>query len=278
MGNEEFVDCGNDRIAVQLFPADGDTFGLFWPAMGVPARFYRRFAEQLGFTVAVADLRGTGASTPTPSRASRYDFGDLVGDVGTVLEALKPHRDDRRTVLMGHSLGGQAAAVHLAVTGRSDVDGLALVAVGLPYWRCYPARRRLPLLAMTQSIALTGAVLGVWPGWGFGGRQAAGVMRDWAHTARVGSYPRVAGVDAEAALRDLRAPVFSVDVEGDRLTPATTVDQLVGKMPSATVTRVHYAADEAGAALDHFAWAKHGAPLAARIRTWADRLPGPPPD
>ena len=273
MAIEEFVDCGNDRVALQVHPGEGDAFGLFWPAMGVPARYYRRFAEDLGFPVAVADLRGTGASTPAPSRSSRYDFGDLVGDVGAVLEALKPYRDGRRTVLMGHSLGGQAAAVHLATTGRSDVDGLALVAVGLPYWRHYPGRRRVGLLAMTQSIALTSAVLRVWPGWGFGGRQAAGVMRDWAHTARVGRYPRVAGVDTEGALGRLRTPVLSVDIEGDRLTPASTVDHLVGKMTAAPVTRACYTTAEAGAPLDHFAWAKNGAPLAARIGAWFAGLP-----
>jgi predicted alpha/beta hydrolase len=273
MAIEEFVDCGSDRVAVQVHPGEGDVFGLFWPAMGVPARYYRRFAEDLGFPVAVADLRGTGASTPAPSRSSRYGFGDLVGDVGTVLEALKPYRDGRRTVLMGHSLGGQVAAVHLATSGRSDVDGLALVAVGMPYWRGYPGRRQVPLLAMTQSIGLASAVLGVWPGWGFGGRQAARLMRDWARTARAGRYPRVAGVDAEVALGQLRTPVLSVDIEGDRLTPASAVDHLVGKMTAAPVTRAGYTAAEAGTPLDHFTWAKNGAPLAARIRTWLDGLP-----
>lgn len=268
---EEFVDCGSDRVAVQVHPADGDVFGLFWPAMGVPARYYRTFAEQFPFPVAVADLRGTGLSTPAPTRASRYDFGDLVGDVGTVLEALKPYRDGRRTVLMGHSLGGQVAAVHLATTGRTDVDGLVLVAVGLPHWRAYTGRRALSVLAMTQSIALTGTVLGVWPGWGFGGRQAAGVMRDWAHTARVGRYPRVGGVDAESALTQVRTPVLSVDIEGDTFTPASTVDHLVGKMTAAPVTRAHYTSADAGAPLNHFTWAKNGAPLAARITTWLDR-------
>jgi hypothetical protein len=39
------------------------------------------------------------------------------------------------------------------------------------------------------------------------------------------------------------------------------------------VTRVRYTAAEAGAPVDHFSWAKSGAPLAARVRAWLDTVP-----
>ncbi|GAB3957438.1 hypothetical protein GCM10027614_72910 [Micromonospora vulcania] len=109
--------------------------------------------------------------------------------MGDVLSALKPRLDGRTRLLLGHSLGGQAALLHLALHGSAAVDGLALIAVGVPHWRSYPGARGLGVLPYTQGIAATAALLGVWPGWGFGGRQARGVIRDWAYTARTGRFP-----------------------------------------------------------------------------------------
>ncbi|TDB70171.1 alpha/beta fold hydrolase, partial [Micromonospora sp. KC721] len=189
---QEFVDVDGARIGVQIYPEpvgvpDYDSSSsarltprrdlelspmvVIWPAMGVPARYYRPFAAALreaGLAVAVVDLRGTGASTPRPSRACRYGYPELVTDVGAVLDALKPRLDGRRRLLLGHSLGGQAALLHLAVHGADAVDGLALLAVGVPWWRSYPGTRGPLVLAFTQAIAAVSGACGVWPGWGFG--------------------------------------------------------------------------------------------------------------
>lgn len=271
----ETVERGTDRIALHVYPSadDAPTLAVLFPAMGVPARYYRGFAARLaaaGLAVAVADLRGTGASEPRPSRASRYGLADLTGDVDAVLNHLKPRRAGRRTILAGHSLGGQACALHLAAEPASDVAGLALLAVGVPYWRRYPRGRRLPVLLQTQTLGVASAALGVWPGWGFGGRQARGVIRDWAHTARTGRYPALDGVDVEAALARVTTPVLAVDMAGDEYTPPGTVSQLLEKLAAAPVTRERY---EPGPPIDHFRWAKHGDALATRLATWAGLLP-----
>ncbi|MEV8515571.1 alpha/beta fold hydrolase [Dactylosporangium sp. NPDC051484] len=271
----ETVRRGTDRIALHVYaPAeDAPTLAVLWPAMGVPARYYRAFAADLvaaGMAVVVADLRGTGASAPPPSRASAYGLADLTDDVDAVLTHLKPRRAGRRTILVGHSLGGQACALHLAAEPASDVAGLALLAVGVPYWRRYPAGRRLPVLLQTQTLAATAALLRVWPGWGFGGRQARGVIRDWAHTARTGRYPALHGTDLESALARVTTPVLAVDMAGDAYTPPDTVSQLLEKLSAAPVTREHYAP---GPPIDHFRWAKQGTALARRVADWAASLP-----
>ncbi|MEV1328632.1 alpha/beta fold hydrolase [Micromonospora costi] len=276
---QEYVDVDGDRLGVQVYPEPdrpGAPIVVIWPAMGVRARYYRPLAAALraeGLAVAVADLRGTGASTPAPSRRSRYGYAELAGDVGAVQEALKPRLDGRTRVLLGHSLGGQAALLHLALHGSDTVDGLALVAVGLPYWRTYPGRRGYGVLPYTQGIAATAALLRVWPGWGFGGRQARGVVRDWAYTARTGRFPHLDGVDTEAAVRAVRTPVLAVSVDDDQYTPHPTMDHLCAKLPAAPVTREHYTVAAAGAPLDHFTWVRAAAPLAARVATFANGLP-----
>ncbi|MEU8300300.1 alpha/beta fold hydrolase [Micromonospora sp. NPDC048909] len=276
---QEFVDVDGERIGVQVYPEPDQPDApvvLVWPAMGVRARYYRPLAAALraaGLAVVVADLRGTGASTPAPSRRSRYGYAELAGDVGAVLEALKPRLDGRTRLLLGHSLGGQAVLLHLALHGQDAVDGLALVAVGIPHWRSYPGRRGYGVLPYTQGIAATAALLGVWPGWGFGGRQARGVIRDWAHTARTGRFPRLDGVDAEAAVRGLRIPVLAISVDDDQYTPHATMDHLCAKLTAAPVLREHYTVADAGAPLDHFTWVRAAAPLAGRVAAFAAGLP-----
>ncbi|MCO1598987.1 alpha/beta fold hydrolase [Micromonospora sp. RHAY321] len=277
---QEFVDVDGGRLGVQVYPEpEGDAGApavVIWPAMGVRARYYRPFAAALraaGLAVVVADLRGTGASTPAPSRADRHGYSELAGDVGAVLAALKRRLDGRTRLLLGHSLGGQAALLHLALDGTDAVDGLALVAVGIPYWRTYPGRRGLGVLPYTQGIAATAGLLGVWPGWGFGGRQARGVIRDWAYTARTGRFPRLDGTDTEAAVRAVRTPVLAVSVDDDQYTPHETMDHLCAKLTAAPVTRERYTVAQAGAPLDHFTWVRAGAPLARRIAGFASDLP-----
>jgi predicted alpha/beta hydrolase len=280
MAEPEFLERGPDRIALHVHDEDArGPLAVVWPAMGVPARYYRPFVAELraaGLGAVVVDLRGTGASTPRPSRRSRYGYAALAGDVGAVLDALKPRLDGRRVVLVGHSLGGQACVLHLALAGdalagdaAARVLGLVLVAVGLPWYRLYPGGRSATVLAFTQGIVGAAAALRVWPGWGFGGRQSYGVMRDWGFTARHGRFPRIGGADAESALGTIRTPVLAISVDHDQYTPAPTTDHLVAKMSAAPVERVHVTSAEAGAPLDHFAWVRASAPIARRVAAFA---------
>lgn len=273
---QEHLDRGTDRLGLQVYPepdgvADAPAL-VVWPAMGVRARYYRPLAaslRQAGLAPVVVDLRGTGASTPAPSRSSRYGYAELAADIGAVQEALKPRLDGRRRLVLGHSLGGQAALLHEALhPGDSTVDGVVLVAVGLPYWRTYP-RRRLGVLAMTQSIGATSAVMRVWPGWSFGGRQASGVMRDWAYTARTGRFPHLDGVDVEAALHGVRTPVLAISLDHDQYTPHGTLDHLCAKLESAPLVRERHTIPGA----DHFTWVRDADSIAARVAEWSATLP-----
>jgi predicted alpha/beta hydrolase len=284
---QEYLDRGADRLGLHRYPATRDDgpgmVAVLWPAMGAPARYYRPLATQLaaaGMEVVVADLRGTGTSTPRPSRASRYGLLDLADDVGAVRDWLAPHLGGRRVLLLGHSLGGQAALLHLATeaagrggAARAPVAGVALVAVGLPYWRMYPGPGKLAVLGYTQAIAGVAATLRVWPGWTFGGVQARGVIGDWGYTARRGRYRRMAGFDAEAALPRVTTPVLAVSVDNDRYTPPPTMDHLVGKLSAASVRRRHLDAAQASGPLDHFRWVRATSPLAGWITEFAASLP-----
>ncbi len=245
---------------------------LVFPAMGTPARYYAPLAEALrteGLAVVVADLRGTGSSTPRPSRASRYGYTEITADVGAVLAALRPRVGDRPVLLLGHSLGGQAAVLHVASTGGDGIDGIVLVAVGLPWFRSYPGRRKVGVLVFTQAIVALAGLVGFWPGWGFGGRQSWGVIRDWGYTARHGRFPDISGVDPTTGLAAIRTPVLAISVEHDRYTPAPTVDHLAVILQRANVERRHLMSADTGAPLDHFRWVRAGGPLASWVAAFA---------
>lgn len=225
-----------------------DTVVAIFPAMGVPASYYDRLAQSLreqGFEVHVSDLVGNS-------------YGELADHVGHVLAPFA----GRRTVVLGHSLGGQVAAVHLARSG-AYVDGLVFIAVGIPYWRAY-RHRGLGVLGFTQGINLVSLLLRHWPGWGFGGRQPRGVIRDWAYTGRHGSFPPYLHADFDSVDVDL----LSITVENDQYTPPSTTGFLVRKLSRARVTRAHLTEAEAGLPLDHFKWVKAGATIGPMLRDW----------
>jgi predicted alpha/beta hydrolase len=146
------------------------------------------------------------------------------------------------------------------------VDGLVLVAVGLPYWRAY-RHGGAAVLAYTQGINAVSTAVRVWPGWSFGGRQARGVISDWAATARTGRY----GVDVEAALPTVTTPVLAISFDGDRYTPHDTLDHLLAKVPAAPVTRERMRLPADGRPV-HFAWAREPGRVAARIASFVAAL------
>ena len=247
--------------------SDAGPLVLLVPGMGVPAGYYGPFVRSLReqrIRVAALDLRGTGDSQPTPTRGSRYGYAELAGDLGAALDRLAPDSATDRVVLLGHSLGGQLSLLHLAASEDKRVTGLALVAAGLPHWRSYRGWMRYAVWPFAIAIDATASLLGVWPGWGFGGRQSSGVMRDWAYTGRTARLPPLDGVDVHSALRQLEIPVLAVSVDHDQFTPRASVDQLCELVPSAGLEREHYPAASTGK-LDHFRWARTPGPIADRV-------------
>lgn len=280
---QEWIERGDHRVGLHRYPApDGagehTPLVVLLPAMGTPAGYYRPFAGALreaGMAVVVADLRGTGGSTPAATRSCGYGYAELVDDVGAVLDAARADGSTRRVVLLGHSLGGQLGLLHLALTGRRDVDGIALVASCLPHWRNYPTWTGWVVLPVTLGIHALTTVLGFWPGWAFAGRQSRGVVRDWAHSVRTGRFPTLGGADPMPALARLDAPVLYVSVDNDRLAPHEIVDTSCELLPAAAVSRERYTAAEAGGPVDHFRWTRASAPLARRIATFAAEVATP---
>lgn len=266
-------------VRVQARDDTGAPVVVLLPAMGTPARTYLPLVRALhrqGMTVVTTDLRGQGESVPVPARGVRFGYREIVEhDIGAVLDLVGAAYPTAPRLLLGHSLGGQLGLVHCGLFQPPRLDGVVLVASGSAWYRAL-GRDGAGWLVRSQLGAAGAGVLGYWPGdrFGFGGRETARLMRDWARQVRTGRYTVPgARADYERALRAVALPVLAVDVENDTLAPPAAVDHLCAKLPAARVERLHYAcADADGRPLDHFRWIRHHGRLVERVGAWAARV------
>jgi len=253
--------------------------GLLWlPALGVPARKYRHFAAALaerGTTVALHEWRGHDSSNRRAARSCNWGYAELLRDIAASRAALETAAPVRRWIIGGHSLGAQIAALALA-RDPGDYAGYALVGSGHPWWRTFPGWQQPLLLAVIAWFRALSAACGYFPGerTGFAGREARGVMQDWAASAARGDYrPARIDFDAEAQLRAVALPGFAVRLVSDAYVPRASLDHLMSKLPLLQWHREEIGnAEFAGGRAGHFDWLRDPAPVAQRLADWLERI------
>ncbi|RBP48436.1 alpha/beta hydrolase family protein [Arenicella xantha] len=249
---------------------------LMMPAMGVPAHKYEPLMQalaQLGVTAGVFDLRGHGASSIRPSRKVDFSYSELVEhDLPAAINTIRHHTNNRPITLLGHSLGGQVSMLSLA-NSNIDINGIALVASCSVYYRGWPWPESWSILLFSQVCNLTAQLCGYFPGhrFRFGGNEARGVMRDWAHNARTGTY-RLAHskVDYEARLKQINIPVLAINFTDDKLAPASATQKLLEKLDQKSP---QHCVILDGSMLgtkraDHFAFLRHPNKVAETVVNW----------
>lgn len=269
------------RFAVEIFASENAAAPvvLIQPAMGVRAGYYRLLAEALrdaGCHVGIAELRGHEAHDDARRPGWGYDFGYhhmLHEDWPQAIAAMKARFPGSRFYLLGHSLGAQVSCLY-ASQHQTELDGMILIACCSVEWRLWGA----PFLIYSQAAGQIGRLLGYFPGkhFRFAGREARGVMADWARLARTGRFilgkPKL---DYEPALRAVTLPVLGISLEGDFFAPRHAFDALVNKMPKAALERHHLDPKALGFdGIDHFRWARKPELVLPTVRQWLDRQAG----
>lgn len=246
-----------------LWRADDNTartLVLIVPALGTPARVYRRLAESLqsaGANAAVLELRGVGQSPVRARRGVDWDYADLVdGEIQHAIGTLQERLPQHRMIALCHSLGGHAVLLHQARHPAQTLDQIVLVGSGAPYWRSY----RWPMSWVTRGfgavVAASSRSLGYFPGarLGFGGNQGQSLMSQWARFLASGSLAvaRWQNGDWRQRLRQLPVPVRAIHVPGDSYAPNASVRHLLSEVGSRSPVET---ADVKGAP-GHFGWLK----------------------
>ena len=266
---------GKDGVSSRITVFAGDFSSaspvlICMPAMGVPAKFYEPLAVPVmgeGWRLVTADLRGNGLSSVRASREVSFGYHEMVTfDWPAVVEKVETLFPGAPIYLLGHSLGGQLSTLYLAANPGA-CSGLILVATPSVYYRGWDFPLNLGILAGTQLAWAIAGILGYFPGKkiGFGGTEARGVIRDWAHTGRTGRYePAGSPVDFERLLGELELPVLSISFEMDLLAPERAVVNLCTKMKRCRITH-HLLGDEN---LGHLQWVKNLQPVIEKISEW----------
>lgn len=245
---------------------------LLWlPALGVAARHYLPFADALaaqGVAVFLHEWRGHGTSSTRAGRDVDWGYRELLLHDLPASQAAVANACDAPPVIGGHSLGGQLACCRVALAPGS-AGAIWLVASGSPWWRVFPARTQwwlpgayvlLPLLARANG-ALPGRAVG------FGGKEARGLVSDWARSGRTGCYAG-AGIDEDldTALSRVDVPVSAVLFDRDWLGPEPSLRYLLSKLHGGAGARVHtLGAQVLGTRADHFAWMKRPRAVASAL-------------
>lgn len=243
--------------------------------MRVKASYYEPFVQQLkahGLMAITADLRGLGLSSVRPS--SKVDFGylEIVEDLKTITEVIKDTFPKQKIYGLGHSLGGQIAALAQAKYPNL-LDGLILTAANSVYYKGWAGKQRYTNLFGFHVFSLMSRILGYFPGHkvGFGGKAAKTQIIDWSHVGKKGWYKLVGdSLDYEVALKELKMPVLAIYIEGDWLSPKAAMAHLYQKFNSAApITNFTLTRAATGVQLNHFNWVKNSEEIVKTIKEWA---------
>lgn len=267
----------NHRFDAQLYLAKAPDAPvlIFYSAMGTPSKVYRAFASTMvehGISVCTPDWRGIGSSSVRASRNADFGYRHLVEvDAPALISALEIRFPDAKFWLGGHSLGGQLGAL-IASTNTRRVQGLLPIASGSVYLPCFPKKSQRQIRFIGLLIKTLVPLLGYFPGnrFGFAGREAQGVMRDWYRVAGSGRYePDNTAIDYEHALSQLNLPVLGLNFASDTFATEAAGNYLLGKLSNCSPQKWLW--DEShsnGIRFDHYSWLKNAPLVVPKVAAW----------
>jgi len=249
---------------------------FFLPALGVGVNPNLRFATGMarqGVAVAVMEWRGLGSSSLRAGRNTDWNYRHLLElDIPAALHAAREALPNARWSIGGHSLGGQLALV-TAGQMPEHFERVQLIGSGHPYWRGFA--KPWGVRAFAWSIPAITALAGHFPGkkLGFAGREAKGLMRDWAITCRRGDY-RIPGIGdrLQEGLDRFTGRVHAVNFAHDWLATRGSLDNLRRLVPNAKWSDTFLGHDVFKTVkADHFGWLKEPDPVVHELLTAAER-------
>jgi len=250
----------HSKLSITIYRATTPTAPILvlYPAFGVKATYYARFAQQLsevGITVVTTDLRGHGLSSVRPD-ANNYGFLEMIIDLKAVSDNLKTKSPNQKIYLLGHSLGGQVACLTVAKYSNS-YDGLAIIGSPNVYYKGWSGfhyyRRKIGL----HLLPIIGRIIAVLPKFKIGGYYTTQTqMQEWGYTGKTGNYKVVGdNFDYEQAMTEVKIPILAIDIEGDLMAPKAAIANLYQKFKKAsTLSTLTLTKSSTHPKLSHINW------------------------
>jgi predicted alpha/beta hydrolase len=241
-------------------------------AMGVPRRYYAKFAADLaarGIAAVTFDYRGIGdaaAGLKDPRGTSFQDWGRL--DLHAVLEQVYARFPGLPAFLCGHSAGAQIVGM---TPHAEKLAGLVFVAGPRPHVSQDRGSYRIFSTLWWYVLVPLGSLFAWFPARKLGFSSVdvpSGVTRDWGRWARAPRYlftPKF-GIDTSRYPK-LRQPLLAFSFSDDLYTPPASAEALLSEYPNAAVTRRAVRPADAGArAIGHLGFFRE----ALRDTLWAE--------
>ena len=241
-----------------LFAANGPRRGdvVVHSALATPKEFYGRFASGLagqGFRVLTYDYGGFGASAGPirgDSFALRVHQGvDLdqwiLNDLPAASAYLRHNDPAPRQLAVGHSFGGQAAA--LAPISLLP-DAMVFVGVQRGWLGGFSWLSRLRFgFAMSVLMPMTTAVFGYLPGWaGLGHDLPKGVVDQWRRWCARADYFFSEHPEYRERIAAYQGSIYALSFTDDRLAPLGNTRWMLKQFSSARIWHQHVDPQAAG--------------------------------
>ncbi len=248
---------------------------LFFPAMGVEARYYRHWARTMaeqGYLCCISDFRGHGTSNIRPKSGIDFGYQQMIElDIHCAVENVLEYAEIDSLYLGGHSLGGQLSCLYAGTRSNdlSWLSGLLLVAACTIHHAGWSGIYGFGMRLIPRFFTALAIVLGYFPGdrLNFAGREAKQQILDWAQSGNDGLYqPLGYHKELEPQMEKVQVPLLAVSFEDDLYAPKGAVEHLLAKMSGCEIYRQHLKADQyPKAILDHFSWARKQTEITTRI-------------
>lgn len=233
----------------QVKPTDAVIF--LHPALGTPAGYYLKLAEQLcqrnSWVVAIGELRGNASSSLRASRSVDWGYWEVsTYDMPANLAKLRSLYPDGPLYLMGHSIGGIMISLYLArvraegnMKAYDDIQGMLIIASGSLYHKTYPKSR---IWYVAFLIMMLVYIFGYLPGKRIklGNIEAKTLMLDWAHEIRTGRCEpkNCPHDDISGELKRFNKPVHFISFDKDNYVPHESTARLATFFPEETTTHL----------------------------------------
>ena len=245
---------------------DAKSVLLFFPAMGVEARYYRDWAKSMadaGFLCCISDHRGHGTSSIRPKRGIDFGYQQMIEqDYESAINAILSYADSEKIYLGGHSLGGQLSCLY-AGTRNDDLNwlsGIVLIAACTISHSGWSGFQGFMMRFIPHFFSTVARLIGYFPGKRlmFAGTEARQQMLDWSQSGLDGMYQPLGYKESlDPKMQKVTKPIVSISYEGDDYAPRAAVDHLVSKMTGCDISRIHLTDKNSPKVIrDHFKWAK----------------------